>query len=113
MGWSLICEYYREFGTKEQFNNLSIASFCDPEKPHAHWPRLKGKGIETKDLVAAVKGVWGECAQSHSDFAVVDRMLQELLEMQVIMSEHSAKLLLPLEVANSYFRKIKRFLRDY
>ena len=42
--WSKISAYYRQHRVPGQFSNLLLSSFCDPKRPHHHFPRLKGKG---------------------------------------------------------------------
>lgn len=44
--WNGICEYYRVAKSECQFTNLTLWSFCDPTRPHAKYPALKGSGAE-------------------------------------------------------------------
>ena len=55
-----ICQFYSMAGTQCQHTNLGINSFVDPAKAHTSYPKLKGKGVEARDLVEAVLHTWGK-----------------------------------------------------
>ena len=42
---------YQERQTQSQFPHLDLRSFCDPVKPHADFPVLKGKGAQIRHVV--------------------------------------------------------------
>jgi hypothetical protein len=62
--WGEICDLYKARGTSSQYSHLSLASFCDPEKPRADYPVLKGKGAEMRHLLPILKTIWAKYARS-------------------------------------------------
>ena len=47
------------FGNVELGPN-GFKSFCDPEKPHAAYPKLSGKGAEMKHLLPILRVLWSQ-----------------------------------------------------
>ena len=60
MLWGLIQEYYSEHSVSTQYSNLSLSSFCNPDKPRAKHPKLKGRGAEVKHLVKPLWVIWNK-----------------------------------------------------
>ena len=54
----IVEEYKRPPATVCQYSNLTLKSFCNPDKWDTGYPKLKGKGAEVKDLVVPLYKVW-------------------------------------------------------
>ena len=111
--WAMVCDFYRRNATDNQYNNFKTGTFCDPDKREREFPCLKGKGAEVKDLVPALLWIWTERANTYEDYVAVGALLQHLVEIQGILSDHRDELLLPLDKAERIFVCVKDFLREY
>ena len=56
--WGLLQEQYRLTGGNIQIDRLALSSFCDPARPHAEYPLMKGKGAEMSHLAEVRTAVW-------------------------------------------------------
>lgn len=112
--WAQICSAYRDLDISVQYNNLNIGSFTDPQKPHAHFPKLKGKGAEVKHLSAVLCRVWEHNMDGTNDeHKLVADMLDDQFAFQQIIDEHSDNMFLPPEQADALQRSINSFLANY
>ena len=109
--WGKICEYYRRYNPRNQYTNLMVASFCDETKDH--FPKLKGKGAEVKDVLPAVRWAWNECARGSADFGFISEMFTNLVDVQNILDDHREHLILPIEQADRIFECTNKFLLMY
>eukprot|EP00969_Alexandrium_andersonii_P216977 9583702-Alexandrium_andersonii.AAC.1 len=48
--WQAIVREYQALRTSVQYSSIEIKTFVDPDKPFGAYPKLKGKGIECRDL---------------------------------------------------------------
>ena len=56
--WKEIDRLDHERNTTSQFPHLELRSFCDPSKPHADLPLLKGNGVQVRHLVPILALIW-------------------------------------------------------
>jgi hypothetical protein len=56
--WGEISDLYWARGTSSQFSHMTLNTFCEPEKPNAKYPHLKGKGAEARHLVPILRTLW-------------------------------------------------------
>ena len=74
----------QELGSACTYTNLTIASFCDADRPHAAYPKLKGKGAEVKDLADPLLKVWAKLEDN-----IVLQMLQHQCAIQQALTINS------------------------
>ena len=111
--WGKIQEYYRKVPTSTQYTNLGLSSFGPKEGRDKHFPCLKGKGAEAKDLLPAVREVWVELGCAHRDFVIVGSALASLVETQDLLHAHSDLLILPRGIADRIRVCVDSFLVNY
>ena len=58
--WQEVSRMYGDRDTSSQFPHLDLRSFCDPAKPHAGFPLLKGKGAQIRHLAPILALVWNQ-----------------------------------------------------
>ena len=56
--WNANDQLYHEMDTSSQCPHLSVNSFCDPTKPHADFPLLKGKWANTRHPAPILATIW-------------------------------------------------------
>eukprot|EP00974_Lingulodinium_polyedra_P060765 5858379-Lingulodinium_polyedra.AAC.1 len=61
--WGLVQEEYKRIKEDIQIHRLGLTSFCDPAKPHADYPLMKGKGAEMRHLAPVTRAVWDKFAR--------------------------------------------------
>ena len=112
--WLIICEYYRTFGSKCQYTNLGLESFLkDKKQPKKHFPCLKGKGAECRDLLPAVHSVWLQCAKRYHDYELIEAMLKSMVVVQDHLHDHASDMFLPLDVCRDIMKHVDNFLVKY
>ena len=82
--WKEIDTLYHERDTTSQFPHLGLSSFCDPSKPHADFPLLKGKGAHIRHLVPILALIWRHHMRRHSDIHRKDRHVEKLIDHLVL-----------------------------
>ena len=108
--WLIICEYYRTFGSKCQYTNLGLESFLkDKKQPKKHYPCLKGKGAECRDLLPAVHSVWLQCAKRYHDYELIEAMLKSMVVVQDHLHDHASDMFLPLDVCRDIMKRVDNF----
>eukprot|EP00959_Pyramimonas_sp_CCMP1952_P115323 2410440-Pyramimonas_sp.AAC.1 len=69
--WNSIAKYYSEFKVPCQYTSLKIGSFTEEDHPHKVYAKLKGKGIESRDLVFPLSKVWQDLGRGYHSFDAV------------------------------------------
>ena len=78
--WKRISALYKDLGTTSQFPHLTLSNFCDPAKPHADFPVLKGKGAMIRHLMPILALIWREHMRAdHRNDKFVARLLDDLV----------------------------------
>ena len=111
--WVAIAKEYRNTQAACQFSNLGLSSVCNKDKPRAHFPKLKGKGAEVKDLALPLSKVWGRMktnAQMHNGEA---KTFKALIGIQTILHSHAQHALLPTGIAGKLDDLVQSFLQEY
>jgi len=96
--WNVVCDYYKMNQVSVQYSSIQISSFCNPKNPGDHYPRLKGKGAEVKDLVAPLSTAWDMLVPD--DFpqkASIQSILRHQIQAQEILHEFRDELFLPID----------------
>ena len=110
--WQKVREAYS--GTTAQYTNLTLSMFCDPAKPHADFPQLKGKGAEVKDLVRPLLTTREQCRVDISyEYQTIKDLLTTQVQVQDILSDYSQEMFLPVPVANNLVVLVDNFLHLY
>ena len=112
--WCAISSDYKANKVTCQLGNCSLSSFVDTKKPHGHFPRLRGKGQETKDLVGALSRAWTRFApEGYEHKGIISEMLNHQLGLQSILSEHKRDMFLPLDAAKAFRNHVCEVLVIY
>ena len=111
--WEFIAKFYHEHATPTQYTNLTISMFCGDD-PHAHFPFLKGKGAEVRDVLPALVAFWDQQSpEGDVAYEWVGVCLEMQLKMKVLMHDHRKGVLLPMLVARQYNQHVQEFLLHY
>lgn len=112
--WKVIVDTYRTSDAKTQYSNLTLSSFCDPKKPKAEYPKLKGRGAEVKDLMPCLLAVWDAFSDSITyEYDIVRSMLVHQVELQRLLSEYSTDLFLTVPASTSVQMHVDQILHCY
>ena len=76
--WSDIQQLYTERNTSSQFSNLTIKNFCDPLKPKADYPLLKGKGAEVRHIIPMLSTLWARHKRNDQYERHINALLQRM-----------------------------------
>ena len=97
--WKEITSAYRELRPSCAYTNLTIASFCEAERPHAAYPKLKGKGAEVKDLAEPLLQVWEKLRRPrHKEDSIVSQMLKHQCAIQTILTDNTHEFFWPRQM---------------
>eukprot|EP00959_Pyramimonas_sp_CCMP1952_P465391 9488213-Pyramimonas_sp.AAC.1 len=55
-----------------QYTNFTVNTFVVKGKEQKHFPSLRGKAAEAKDLLPALREAWCKFGRGHTDFELVD-----------------------------------------
>lgn len=111
--WAAIVEQYNLGGTGTPFTSLGISSFTEPARWRLEFPRLKGKGSETKGLVAPVLAVWQQHCEPDEHDRTMTAALVALDGLQQILDESSSDMFLSSGGSERFRQSIDDFLRAY
>jgi hypothetical protein len=112
--WNSLVKSYKRHRVKTQYSSIELKSFANKQAPKLHYPHLRGKAAEVKDLCLPMKEAWEEHMDRRN--ATHRRVLTVLtlqVEFQEILSEHSEKTHLPRAAAESLRSKVHQWLREY
>jgi len=94
--WQQISDYYSKFAVSTQFSNLTLGSFCNPAKPAADYPRLKGRGAEVKHLAKPLLAIWEKIRRpGNIEDGRIFLALRSLCQIHDVIDEYSKELFLP------------------
>ena len=72
------------------FGALTLGMFCDKDKPHSQYPKLKGKAAEIKAFLRPLKLLWQSCSdQAQVVHLQVQLALQASVRLDEIADGHS------------------------
>jgi len=112
--WSAIQKDYAKHKVSCQIGNLTLSSFVDPKSPHMTYPKFRGKGAESRDLVGPMLSAWVELVPSdYLEKNIVTNMLRNQQNLQDILSEHKTEMFLPSEAVQNFRSSIDKLLIDY
>ena len=80
--WQGITAHYKKHATPTQYANFNLSSFAAEKNPLGEFPMLKGKGAESKRMLAAVADVWASLARIHTNYHAILEMMKAMLEVQ-------------------------------
>jgi hypothetical protein len=93
-----------------KFQNMKLSMFSDIKSPGRHFPKLKGRAIEVRNLGAALLHV---CKQKLSESIVHTQVilaLQASVRMDQILDEHAGCIMLSADGADEYEKSGFTFL---
>lgn len=112
--WMALVEEYQACGVTNQYTNLGLGSFCDPTKPRAAYPKLKGRGAEIKDLMRPLLATWSKCMDaSVPEHKVIEVLLSSQCKAQEILDDYSQDAFLPVAEADAFMGHIDDILKAY
>ena len=98
--WDTVKDYYQANAVGVQYTNFSLSTFCDPSRPRADYPSLKGKGIEIKHITAAaVEALQEHHRPANADDVKLLRVLTRLRDVQDAFDAHAQGYFLPMPTA--------------
>ena len=112
--WDSIAKAYRDYDVANQYTNLTLTSFTNPDSPKSAYPKLKGKGMETRDLVIPMYSTWLHLAPP--DFPIraeITLVLESQCRIQNMLRTHRHSMFLPEDVASSLLECIESQLVAY
>ena len=99
----------KRFATRKKintFSNLLVSMFCDHNKPHDAYPKLKGRAAEVRNLVEPLLHVWEEhCDKRVVQHVQITLLLQRSMDMGNILSSNKDEVVLPVS-DRSHFKKV-------
>ena len=112
--WQKLASYYKDGKVVCQFGNLTTNSFVtDTSAPHKHYPKLKGKGAEVRDLVWPMLEVWKQLGRGHAQYDRICQLLQHQVHMQSILHDNAEEVFLPKKDVHAFQREVCNFLKTY
>ena len=112
--WSFIVVCYSDLNVRNQFSKINISSFIDPKKINTEYPRLKGKGMECRDLVLPMLHAWRDMAPpDYPQYELVLNTLELQLAIQRTLWDHDHQAFLPVDVAKNLKGHVCEFLTTY
>ena len=112
--WRRVVMIYKDMQVPNQFSNLTISSFIDPTRVNMEYPRLKGKGMECKDLLRPLYYAWLDLVPRDVEgFDLVRVLLEDKISALQILWGHREDMFLPLAKARAFQAKVGSFLQGY
>ena len=111
--WKAIVAAYKRGRVGVQYTNLSVGSFCNKDKPFSHYPKLKGKGAEVRDLVWPLHQAWVSMMSNTAHHRRIAKVLQLQVDIQSILHEHRSEVFLPGPAIKEFRKLVHELLREY
>ena len=112
--WCRIRASYDKLKPDAQYSNFSLSSFCDPTRPRAHYPKLKGRGAEVKCLVGVMAVVWEDLRDpAEPDHSLISAMLCHLVGIHSVIDEFAQSFFLTREASGKLTQRVADFLSVY
>jgi hypothetical protein len=112
--WTHIREYYTKNKVPCQYTWVSLSSWHDPTKPTKNYPRLKGKGLESKHLLLATLSAMKAFRRPRNqDDLMVVSLLEKLAEIEKIFDESHEQPFVEWEAAMKAQELADEFLELY
>lgn len=112
--WGEINKSYKDNKVGCQYGNMSLSTFVDARSPHKNYPKLRGKGAESRDLTASLLDAWVALApDAYPDKPIISGMLQNQLAIQEVLSDHKREMFLPLPAIKRLRSSIDKLLIAY
>ncbi len=112
--WEEVSIAYSTLALPVQLSNLTLSSFCDPQRPRKHYPKLKGKGAEVKGFAEVMRLVWARhCAADNAQHQLITAALDHQCHVQRIIDNFSTELFLPQGEAAALRGHIQSLLTAY
>ena len=94
--------------------HLGLSTFTDPDRPRAHWPKLKGKGAEIRDVIEPLLLVFREHRRpGNADDGRIVALLEAQVRLQRILPDNSSEVFLTHEQAMDVRNTIDTILQLY
>ena len=112
--WAMVQAAYAHLDVKNQFGNLLLNWFTDPDSYNSHYPKLKGKAGEIKNLIGPMLWVWTQKYDRENDMHQnVRQLLELLLEITNLIDKYAHELFMSREDSKSLQATIDEFLKTY
>ena len=112
--WDLIVRGYKAHGSTCQYSQFCLNFFCNPKTPRAEYPKMKGRGVEIKNLVAPLCDAWRQLMRPrHSEDAQVFQVLSSQRDVQIILDTYSKEVFLPPAEALKLRQEVDILLANY
>ena len=111
--WKALVEQYASGKVKNQYTNLGLSSFCNPDQPKYFYPKLKGRGGEVKALVWPLYMVWLKMHKPTPQHKRVASVLKHQVELQQIIDDHASETFLPSDDAHKFTSIAHTMLKEY
>ena len=116
--WQEVSRLYGDRDTSSQFAHLDLRSFCDPAKPHAGFPLLKGKGAQIRHLAPILALIWRQHIRPDNRYDMhVEKVLDNLVLFYRCLDFTDSKGLhpfhLPQQIAQRLLKHVDQFLWHY
>ena len=88
--FDLVKDYYSRNGISSRFANLKLSMFLNPTRPHADYPRLKGKANEIRHFIPALRHVWQLWPKHPPDpmWEFVTALLDISFDLEEVVNSH-------------------------
>ena len=97
--------YYREHGVTSRFGKIKVSMFVNTERPHADYPKLKGKANEIRHLTPALLEVWQNWPKDNElMWDLVTATLQMSSALEEVVNSHEGFVLQDLEEEGHFHR---------
>ena len=110
--WELVARRYSVHSPDSQYTNITLRTFCDPDKAD-EFPRLRGRAAEAKDLLPAVVEIWHALGRSHAQYELIGTMLGALENVQNVLRTYADETFIPIPDVKDLQRHLDTFLMDY
>lgn len=111
--WQLIKQAYKESEVTNQFSDLTMSMFCQPDKHRSQYPRLKGRGMELKGMLLPLKACWDTFKTPSARDAGVAKLLHNMASIQAIFDTYSDEFFLPYDESLQVFALADEFCERY
>ena len=112
--WGMVQAAYAHLDVKNQFGNLLLNWFTDPDSYNSHYPKLKGKAGDINNLICPMVWVWTQKYDRENDMHHnVRQLLELLLEITNLIDKYAHELFMSREDSKSLRATIDEFLKTY
>ena len=111
--WAECKAFYKARYIRDRFTHMRLSMFCQPSRPFAKFPRLRGKAAEVRQLGAPLLEAWQKRRGDSVLHRQVEYLMRRSVKLEDMLSDNKELVLYPPALAEEFRRVTEEYLQMY